>query len=67
MVKNPPAKQKMQIRSLGPEYPLAKEMATHFTPGKLAWEISWTEELVGYRPWGLKRVRHDLVTEQNQI
>ena len=33
----------------------------------LAWEISWTEELVGYRPWGRKRVRHDLVTKQNQI
>ena len=20
----------------------------------LAWEISWTEELVGYNPWGCK-------------
>ena len=35
------------------------------TPVILALEISWTEEPAGYSPWGHKRVRHDLVTEQN--
>ena len=36
-------------------------MATHFSI--LAWEIPWTEGLVGYSPRGLKRVRHNLATE----
>ena len=31
----------------------------------LAWEIPWTESLVGYGPWGHKRVGHNLVTEQS--
>ena len=31
-----------QVRSLGWEYPLEKEMATRFSI--LAWEILWTEE-----------------------
>ena len=31
---------------------LEKEMATH--PSTLAWKIPWTEELVGYSPWGHK-------------
>ena len=46
VVKNPPAKQKMQetqIRSLCQEDSLKKEMATHSSI--LAWEIPWTEEL----------------------
>ena len=42
MVKNPPAKQEMWIRSLGQEDPLEKEMAAHSSI--LAWEISWTEK-----------------------
>ena len=42
VVKNPPAKQEMQILSLGQEDPLEKEMATHSSI--LAWEIPWTEE-----------------------
>ena len=43
-VKNLPAvqeTQKMQVRSLGPEDPLEKEMATHSSV--LAWEIPWTK------------------------
>ena len=32
--------------------PLEKEMATHSST--LAWKIPWTEEPVGYSPWGLK-------------
>ena len=42
MVKNLPAMQEMQVRSLGQEDPLEKEMATHSSI--LAWEIPWTEE-----------------------
>ena len=42
MVKNPPAMQETQVRSLGQEDPLEKEMAIHSSI--LAWEITWTEE-----------------------
>ena len=53
------------IQSLAWEDPLEKKMATQ--SGILAWEIPWTEDLVGYSPWGCKRVRHDLVTKQQQM
>ena len=42
MLKNPPAMQKTQVRSLGKEDPLEMGMATHSSI--LAWEIPWTEE-----------------------
>ena len=42
MVKNLLAIRETQVRSLGGEDPLEKEMATHFSI--LAWEILWTEE-----------------------
>ena len=42
MVKNLPAMQETQVRSLGQEDPLEKEMATHSSI--LAWGIPWTEE-----------------------
>ena len=42
MVKNLPAMQESQVRSLGPEDPLEKEMATH----SLAWRTPWTESIV---------------------
>ena len=42
--------QKTWVQSLDWEDPLEKEMATH--SGVLAWEIPWTESLVGYNPWG---------------
>ena len=42
LVKNLPAKKEMQVRSLGWEDPLEKEIATHFST--LTWEIPWTEE-----------------------
>ena len=42
MVKNLPAVQETQVRSLGREDPLEKEMATHASI--LAWRIPWTEE-----------------------
>ena len=41
-VKNLPAMQETQVRSLGWEDPLDKEMATHSS--LLAWRIPWTEE-----------------------
>ena len=40
-IKNLPAMQETQIRSLGWEDPLEEEMATH--SGILAWKIPWTE------------------------
>ena len=57
-----PAKQETWVRSLGKEDTLEKEMATDSSI--LAWEIPWTEEPGGHSPWGCKRVRQDLVTEQ---
>ena len=41
-VKNPPAMQETQVRSLRQEDPLEEEMATHCSI--LAWKIPWTEE-----------------------
>ena len=49
LVKNLPAMQESQVRSLGGEDPLKKEMATHSSI--LAWRIPWTEE-----PGGLQGV-----------
>ena len=57
MVKNPPAKQEMRVRPLHQEDPLEKEMATHSSI--LARRIPWQRSLVGYSPWGQKRVGHD--------
>ena len=57
VVKNPPAMQKMWVRSLGQEDPLEKEMASHSSI--LAWEIPWTEEPGGLQSMGSQRVRHD--------
>ena len=42
LVKNPPAMQETQARSLDWEDPLEKGMATHSSI--LAWRIPWTEE-----------------------
>ena len=49
-IKNLPAKQETQVRSLGQEDPLVKEMATHSSI--LAWEILWTEEPGGLQSMG---------------
>ena len=62
MVKTLPAMQERWAQSLGREDPLEKEMASHFTI--LAWKIPWTERLVGYNPWDLRRVGRDLATKQ---
>ena len=55
-VKNLPAMPETQVRSLGWEDPLEKEMATHSSV--LAWEV-WTEEPGGLQSMGLQGVRHD--------
>ena len=44
--------QETWVLSLGQEDPLEKGMATHSSI--LAWKIPWTEEPVGYNPWGCK-------------
>ena len=41
-VKHLPTMQETQVRSLGQEDPLEKEMAAHSST--LAWKIPWTEE-----------------------
>ena len=46
-----------QVRSLGWEDTLEKEMATHSST--LAWKIPWTEEYGGLQSMGLQRVRHN--------
>ena len=47
----------MQVRSLGRDDPLEKEMATHSsTP---AWKIPWTEEPGRLQSLGSQRVGHD--------
>ena len=47
----------MQVQSLGWEYTLEKEMATHSSI--LAWEIPWTEEPGGLSSMGSQRVGHN--------
>ena len=54
----------MQVQSLSLEDPLEKEMATH--SNILAWEILWTEEPGGLQSMGQQKVRHNLVTKQQQ-
>ena len=56
-VKNLPAMQETQVRSLGQEDPLEKGMAIH--SNILAWRIPWIEEPGGPQFIGLRRVRHD--------
>ena len=45
-VKRLPTMRETQVRSLGREDPLKKEMATHLST--LAWKIPWAESVVGY-------------------
>ena len=62
MVKNPPAMQETQVRSLGWEDPLEKEKASHsvFLPG----EFQGKRSLVDYGPRGHKEQR---TTEQPML
>ena len=63
IVKKLLAMKETQVRSLGWEDPLEKEMVTHFSI--LAWEIPWTEVSSGLQPMGSQRVGHDLWTEHS--
>ena len=49
--------QETQVRSLGQEDPLEKEMAIHSST--IAWKISWTEEPGRLQFMGSQRVGHD--------
>ena len=52
VVKNPPAMQETQVRSLSWEDSLEKEKAIHSSI--LAWEIPWMEKPGGLMSWGCK-------------
>ena len=54
--KNLPAMQKTQVRSLGWEDPLEKEMATHSSI--FVWRIPWTEEPGVLQSMRSQRVGH---------
>ena len=59
--------QEKQVRTLGlgQEDLLEKRISTH--SNILAWEIPWTEELGQLQSTGVtKRVKHDLLTKQEQ-
>ena len=55
-VKRLPTMRETQVRSLGGEDPLEKEMATHSST--LAWKILW-EKPGRLQSMGSQRVRHD--------
>ena len=57
MVKRLPTMPETQVRSLGWEDPVEKEMAT--LSNTLAWKIPWTEEPVRLQSMGSQRVRHN--------
>ena len=52
--------QETQVRSLGQEDSMEKEMATH--ANILAWEIPWMEEPGRLQSMRSQRVGHDLMT-----
>ena len=57
MVKSLPAIWETEVRFLGWEDSLEKEMATHSSI--LAWKISWIEEPGGLQSMGWQRVGYD--------
>ena len=57
MVKSLPTMWETQVQSLGWEYPLEKEMATHSRT--LAWKIPWTEDCGRLQSMGSQRVGHN--------
>ena len=64
VVKNPPAKQKIQVRSLSQQDPLEKGIATHSITHD--WETHRQRTQVDYSPRGHQTVRHDLATKQQR-
>ena len=59
MVKRLPTMWETQVRSLGGDDPLEKEMATHSST--LAWKIPW-EDPGKLQSMGSQRVRHNWAT-----
>ena len=59
MVKHLPTMQETWVQSLGQEYSLEKEMATHSST--LAWKIPWMEDPDRLQFMGSERVGHDRV------
>ena len=59
-VKRLPTIRETQVRSLGREYSLEKEMATHSSI--LAWKIPWTEDPGRLQSMGSQRVGHNWMT-----
>ena len=57
MVKHLPTVRETQVKSLGREDLLEKEMATHSSI--LTWEVSWMEEHGRLQSMGSQRVRHN--------
>ena len=57
IVKCLPTMKETRVRSLGWEYPLEKEMATHASI--LAWKIPWAEDPGRLQSTGSQRVGHD--------
>ena len=57
MAKHLPTMQETQVRFLGQEDPLEKEMATHSST--LVLKIPWMEEHGRVQSMGSQRVRHD--------
>ena len=57
MVKCLSTMRETQVRALGWEDHLKKEMATH--SGTIAWKIPWTEEPGRLQSMESQRVRHD--------
>ena len=57
MVKRPSTMREIQVRSLGREDPLEKEMATHSST--VTWKIPWMEEPDRLQSMGLQRIGHD--------
>ena len=63
LVKNLPATKETQVRSLGQEDPLEKELATHSSI--LAWEIPRTEEPGGLQSMGSQKSQTRLTNFPN--
>ena len=61
VIKNLPAKKRMQVQFLAQEDPLEKKMATHSSI--LSWKIPWAEEPGGLQSVGLQKSQILLSTQ----
>ena len=62
MTKNVPAMQETWVGSLGQKIPWRRKC--QLTPGYLPGESHGQRSLVGYSPWGHRRVGHNLATKK---